>query len=239
MAKYTLKAWLADNTVTNDDKTDKILLLESAGNLTQKDILDRMKQEDTGLRNETLEHVVNLYHRMMKAQLLNGYSINTGMFRATPQFRGVVQGGTWDDKINSIYISFTQDKELREGIKETSVQILGEKGDTMYIISGEDASTKLTDGSATAGRNYILYGKKIKVEGDDAKVGITLTAADNTVTPIPLDMLAVNDPSKLIVLLPVGLAAGEYTLTVTTQFSSNVSKLLKEPRSASRSITVV
>ena len=29
----TLKGWLADNTVTTDDKTDKILLLESAGNI--------------------------------------------------------------------------------------------------------------------------------------------------------------------------------------------------------------
>ena len=48
--KHVLKGWLVDNSVTADDKTDKILRLESAGNLELSDILEAMKQEDTGLR---------------------------------------------------------------------------------------------------------------------------------------------------------------------------------------------
>ena len=38
--KTELKGWLADNTVTTDNKEDKILVLESAGNLTLSDVLD-------------------------------------------------------------------------------------------------------------------------------------------------------------------------------------------------------
>ena len=45
--KTELKGWLADNTVTTDNKEDKILVLESAGNLTLTDVLDEMKEEDT------------------------------------------------------------------------------------------------------------------------------------------------------------------------------------------------
>ena len=45
--KTELKGWLADNTVTTDKKEDKILVLESAGNLTLSDVLDEMKEEDT------------------------------------------------------------------------------------------------------------------------------------------------------------------------------------------------
>ena len=56
--KTELKGWLADNTVTTDNKEDKILVLESAGNLTLSDVLDEMKKEDTGLRAETLKHAV-------------------------------------------------------------------------------------------------------------------------------------------------------------------------------------
>ena len=41
--KTELKGWLADNTVTTDNKEDKILVLESAGNLTLSDVLDEMK----------------------------------------------------------------------------------------------------------------------------------------------------------------------------------------------------
>ena len=45
--KTELKGWLADNTVTTDNKEDKILVLESAGNLTLSDVLDEMKKDGT------------------------------------------------------------------------------------------------------------------------------------------------------------------------------------------------
>ena len=67
--KTELKGWLADNTVTTDNKEDKILVLESAGNLTLSDVLDEMKKEDTGLRAETLKHAVDLFQRTVSARL--------------------------------------------------------------------------------------------------------------------------------------------------------------------------
>ena len=217
--KHTLKGWLVDNAVTVDNKEDKILMLESAGSLTLEDILSEMKKEDTGLREETIEHAVKLYHR------------------AVPQFRGVVDGGQWDQKKNSIYVSFTQDKDLREAIAQTSVNILGEKRDAMYIIGGEDAATRATDGMATAGRNYTLNGRLIKVVGEHESVGITLTDASGKVSKLPNDMLVVNNPSQLIILLPSDLTDGHYTLTVTTQYSGT-NTLLKTPRSTSKVITI-
>ena len=38
--KKVLKGWLIDNAVTTDNKTDKILLLASAGRLTLDDVLE-------------------------------------------------------------------------------------------------------------------------------------------------------------------------------------------------------
>ena len=75
--KHTLKGWLVDNAVTVDNKEDKILMLESAGSLTLEDILSAMKKEDTGLREETIEHAVKLYHRVLSDLILSGYSVNT------------------------------------------------------------------------------------------------------------------------------------------------------------------
>ena len=235
--KHTLKGWLVDNTVTVDNKEDKILMLESVGSLTLEDILSEMKKEDTGLREETIEHAVKLYHRVLSDLILSGYSVNTGLFRAVPQFRGVVDNGQWDQKKNSIYVSFTQDKDLREAIAQTSVNILGEKRDAMYIIGGEDAATRATDGMATAGRNYTLNGRLIKVVGEHESVGITLTDASGKVSKLPNDMLVVNNPSQLIILLPSDLTDGDYTLTVTTQYSGT-NTLLKTPRSTSKVITI-
>ena len=117
--KHTLKGWLVDNAVTIDDKEDKILMLESAGSLTMADIIEEMKKEDTGLRTETLEHALKLFNRVTTDLLLNGFAVNTGLFHAVPQFRGVIENGAWNPEKNSIYVSFTQDKELREAIAET------------------------------------------------------------------------------------------------------------------------
>ena len=78
--KHTLKGWLADNAVTADNKTDKILLLESAGAMNKEDILEKMFNANTGLQPETLRHVVDLYHRIVLDALLEGKQVNTGLF---------------------------------------------------------------------------------------------------------------------------------------------------------------
>lgn len=110
--KNVLKIWLVDNTVTVDNKDDKIGQLESSGNLSLQDILNEMHKEDTGLRPETIEHVVKLYNRVVGDLILSGYSVNTGLYHAVAQLRGVIDGGRWNPEKNSVYVSFTQDKEL-------------------------------------------------------------------------------------------------------------------------------
>lgn len=235
--KKVLKGWLADNTVTTDNKTDKILLLESAGSVNLDGILEEMLKQDTGLRPETLRHSIDLYNRVLMDLILNGYSVNTGLFRAVAQLTGVIEGGVWNKEKNSIYVSFTQDKALREAIQETAVNILGEKANVMYILETEDKKTGRKDGSATAGRNFFVRGAMLKVVGEDESVGITLTSAAKVVTKLDDDMITINNPSSLTLLLPSDLAEGEYILTVTTQFASS-GHLLKEPRSVSTQIWI-
>lgn len=235
--KHTLKAWMVDNTVTTDNTEDKILQLEPAGNLTLDDVLEEMKDEDTGLRRETIDHVVKLYHRVLADLLMQGYEINADLFYMTPRFQGVVEGGVWNPEKNSIYVSITQGKTLREAIAETSVEILGQKQAVMYINEGMDATSRVPGTTATAGRNYTLTGRMLKVVGDDPSVGIKLTDADGTETRLADDMIAVNEPSRLVILIPPTMKDGTYTLTVTTQYKVGAG-LLKTPRSASCMITI-
>ncbi|WP_455638096.1 DNA-binding domain-containing protein [Parabacteroides sp.] len=231
-----LKGWLVDNTVTTDNLTDKILQLESAGKADFDDIIDEMLKEDTGLRIETLRHSVSLYNRVVARLILSGYSVNTGLFRAVAKFLGVVEGGVWNTEKNSIYVAVTQDKDLREAIAQTTVNILGTKSNVMYILETEDRKTNLKDGTATSGRNLIVRGAMLKVVGSDEAVGVTLTDSKGVVTKLDDDMIASNKPSELMLLVPPGLANGEYTLTITTQYSTGTT--LKSPRSVSTSLWV-
>ena len=233
----TLKGWLADNSVTTDNKDDKILLLESSGKAGLEQIYKEMKEEDTGLRMETIVHVVTLFLRVVMRLILNGYSVNTGIFRAVAQFVGVVEKGQWNPATNSVYVSFTQEKLLREEIAKTKVEILATKANVMYILEVEDRKTGLKDGTATPGRNFFVRGSHLKVVGSNPAVGVTLTDSTGNVTKLVDDELSINKPSELTLLLPAGLKDDTYTLTVCTQYSQSA-QLLKEPRSVSTTIVV-
>lgn len=234
--QHVLKAWLVDNTITVDNLNDKILQLESSGNANLKDILELMQEEDTGLRPETLQHAITLYNRVVTDLLLRGVNVNTELFYAVAQLQGVAEKGVWNSEKNSIYVVFKQGKYLREEIAKTKVEILGEKAGVMYIIETEDRKTHLTDGSATAGRNLFVRGAMLKIVGDNEAVGVTLTDTKGNVTKLEEDLIASNKPSELTLLIPADLSNGEYTLTVTTQYTGGA--LLKSPRSASTTIWV-
>lgn len=64
--EHILKSWLVDNSITTDNKEDKILLSETVGNVTLSDIYRLMRAEDTGLREETIRHVTDLFQRVVE-----------------------------------------------------------------------------------------------------------------------------------------------------------------------------
>lgn len=233
----TLKGWLADNTVTADPN-DKILILETTGKADINKVYEEMLNEDTGLRKETIVHVTTLYERVCARLLMNGWQLNTGLFYAVPRFTGVVEGGRWNPLKNSIYVAFNQDKVIREEIVKTTVHILGEKSNVMYILEVEDRKTGLKDGTVTPGRNFFVRGANLKVVGDKPGIGVRfVNTKSNTVVTLDADMITANKPSELTLLVPSDLADGNYELTITTQYS-NGKVLLKEPRSVSVGVHV-
>ncbi len=235
--EVTLKAWITDNSITIDNKEDKILIPETVGSVSLSGIYKEMKAEDTGLREETIRHVTDLFQRVVTRLVLSGYNVNTGLFYAAPKITGIIEQGKWNPEKNAIYVSITQGKQLREAIAKTHVQILGEKANRMYIAGSEDTSTRAEDGTCTPGRNLVLTGRMLKIAGNNSLVGVTLINSQGAETKLPEDMIVVNNPSQLIVLLPTNLEAGKYELKVTTQHSGG-KNLLKEPRSVSKVITV-
>lgn len=231
--KYQINVQMMDNAVTKDNPDDKIFTVISNGTADKERLIAEMMKVNPGLEEETLRHVLDLENRVTIDLLMKGMRVNNGLYDVALQCKGVVQGTAWDPNVNTLYANFTQGKEVRETIAGATINVLGEKGATMYFSSSEDAATGAKEFHATAGSNFILTGKNIKVVGDDPSVGITLTSSEDTETKITGGAIGVNQPSKLVFFIPAGLADGDYTLTVTTQFGGNTKSLLSTPRSVS------
>lgn len=235
--KYQLNVLIADNTITPDDPDDKIFVIVSNGTADQDRIITEMMLVNPGLERETLQHVFKLEHRITRRLLMSGMRVNNGLYDACLACRGLVHGASWDPNSNVLYVNFQQGKELREAISNTVINVIGEKGDVMYIASSIDAETGAEGFVATSGSNFTLLGKNIKIAGDDPSVGITLTDSEGTETKIKGGLIGVNQPSKLVFFIPAGLDDGVYTLKVTTQYSSGA-QMLKTPRSIVRTLTI-
>jgi hypothetical protein len=82
----------------------------------------------------------------------------------------------------------------------------------------------------TPGGAVNLAGVKIRIVGDSPDNGIFLTEINSgAITQIPANSIPINDPSKITFVIPADLPAGDYHLSITTQYSS-ASKTLNEPR---------
>lgn len=227
---HTLIGRLIANTLLTGTDEEMILKIVPTGALGLPDLIDRMKEENTGLRRETIEHVVQLYHRTVSEAVLDGYIVNTDLYRAEPQAHGYIKDGAWNPQKNSIYVSFGPSTELRQEAARTQVVIRGMAQEKRYIAGVEDTATHATDGTATPGRCLIVRGRYIKIVGDPDQVGLTLVSDQGVETRIPPELITLNYPTQILFLLPADLDEGAYTLTIATQFSDNPKKPLRVPR---------
>ena len=106
------------------------------------------------------------------------------------------------------------------------------------LLNGAVAETRAADGvtktetAPTPGKNLTLTGRNIKVVGTDPSVGVTFTSVESPQTTVkvgPAD-ITVNEPSRLIFVLPEEVTDGLWTVSVTTQAGSSNRHLVKEPR---------
>ena len=125
---------------------------------------------------------------------------------------------------------------LRESGQE-SAEVMEEQEELMRVMSDiiaihsvTDAFTGKRDGSLAKGRNAEIRGAFIKVVGDGVSVGVAFTKTDTgTRTLLDSHDIVINEPSRVLIMVPASLAAGTYDLSLTTQFTGS-NKTLKNPR---------
>ncbi|MDY3521478.1 DNA-binding domain-containing protein [Riemerella anatipestifer] len=226
----TLKAWLRPNLLTKDDPNDFVAVPLLGGSLGITEIIEALKKEGMEIQTETAVDIITRFNRKASELVLNGYSVNTGLVYMRPAIKGVFYDKTWDKENHSVYVNVNQGTDLRKAANDTKVEILGEQSSPMSVFSITDKATGKVDGTLTKGKNAEIKGTYIKIDGDNPKNGIVFKNLD-TQNEIKLakDNIVINEPSRVLILVPSDLEAGNYELSITTQ-SSTGSVLLKEPR---------
>lgn len=230
MAKK-MKAWLKPNPLTAD-KSDFIAVIESFGSVAPNDIINALVAEGMELKPETVLDVITRYNRKSIELVLGGHSVNTGIVHMRPVIKGVFRNKTWNPAEHHLYVAIIQGADIRTALAETTVNIMGEHPDPASLFNITDLSTGMTDGSLTRGFNAELKGTYIKIAGDDPSCGIWFRdAATAAETQLGSQYISLNDPSRLMIIVPPTMASGAYELYVRTQYTVGKQQL-KQPRTA-------
>jgi hypothetical protein len=226
--KNILKAWLRKNELT-PDPNDYTAIVSPMGSINKSGLIDAVMEEGIELKRETVEDVVNRYNRLAARFAARGWNVDTGLVYLRAIITGVFFGKKFDPSKNGLYVSATQGVEIRKELADTEVEILGEMPDVMNIYQVINLQTKAADGTLTRGRNAEVEGSYIKIAGSNPSVGVYLeNVVSGKAYRLDEEYVIMNNPSKLMLLIPLEVEAGICRLKVVTQFSSG--HLLKTPR---------
>lgn len=233
-----LKAWLKNNHLT-EDPNDFSATVSGMGSKNLDDIVDDIMKDGTENNRNTIKNIVTRFQEKAMQLVLSGHNVNTGMVYMRPVIKGAIYNKTWNPETNTVYVAMNQGMQLRRAISDTEVEFLGITRDLIEFYGLTDMNTGASDGTLSKGRNAELKGSHIKIVGDHPDCGVYFihTTTNETIKLSP-EAIVLNEPSRLMLLIPDSIPDGEYELKVTTQYSSGRTNL-NAPRSASFQLLVV
>lgn len=169
----------------------------------------------------------------------SGYIISTPFCLSMPAASGTVLktdlSKPVDRNVVKVYTTLSQGMALRKAMAACKVEIFTQPAVVGPLLNGGEATTRNQDGTTRApgaGQMMQLTGRNLKLAGTDASVGILFTSVeDNSKTVfIPQNEVSINEPTRLMFVLPSGVTDGSWRVKVTSQHSSG-GKTLKAPRS--------
>ena len=170
-----LKASLRKNLVT-EFSNDYIAQITEKGSMDMENIVDELLNDGYEINRQLALELLTKFNDKVSNLVLSGFNVNTGLINMHPVIKGILKGGKWNFKNNSVAISINESFDLRKAISETKVEVLNEKGETI-ILNDEP-------------ENNSLIG--FKVETSDLNFGET----DNTACGIAFRKWLLESPRK-------------------------------------------
>ena len=231
---------MAYEAVLTERKDDYYLRAKTVGSLDLRAIA-REYAAQNNLNEDQVYAILNGAEQIKARAVASGYIVNTPTALYQPSATGTVLKADLSKPVDhdkvKVYATISQGPQMREFMQACRLEIFTQPAVVGPLLNGAVAETRAADGTTltrtapTPGKNLTLTGRNIKVVGTDPSVGVTLTSVENPDTVIritPAD-ITINEPTRLIFVLPTTVTDGLWTVSVTTQFGSN-RIMVKKPR---------
>lgn len=220
------------NTIT-EDPNDYILRIVTRGNVSLEDLAKDVTAMRSGFMYQTVLDVLICFKEAVRSRMLDGFSINAGLFNAYLQAKGVYYKDDRSlDELKGQYVTWniSPGSEILDSLAALKVVIDGVDPVGPQIYRVQDVKSGQVNALITPNRNLKIFGDKLCIAGEKEDNGVFFVpvATGTTVKVDPTDIVD-NSPKQLTIVIPE-LPAGDYTLRVVTQFSSSAT-VVKEPRS--------
>jgi len=217
-------------TKRKDDRFGRVVTSKS---LNEDDLIAIAVSQRTDLNPITLKASMDILQSVAIAQIVNGASVSFGLGYINLGVNGVFVGdhSNWDSAKHSLSVRITPTAKLRKAVKACRVEVRGMAPSGATVNTVTDVTTGEVNNRLTPGGGVKVTGTRIKIAGEHPSVGIRLINQETSgIIVLPATSLLLNDPSKITFIAPIALVAGDYKISITTQFSTS-NTLLKEPRS--------
>ena len=208
------------------------------------DIASKAAVYNIGTSPKVIEEGLNAGIELIYYLVADGFRIKTPLFNLKMRIPGEYSGketslpdGVYP--VARLQTSSTFRKYLREKV---SVEFDGFDSNNGIIAEITDDATGRVDEVITIGNIITIHGDGIKVDGDEEnknKIGVYFRSKSGAVTKA--QVIAVNEPRTLKILVPQGLKKGaEYYVSIETQTTAKrTAHILKDVRSVCSDFTVI
>ncbi|HAP44399.1 MAG TPA: hypothetical protein DD477_06130 [Spirochaetaceae bacterium] len=197
-------------------------------------IIAHIGEHETSVRPLTIQYCAGLLKTEILRLLATGSAVN--VLDICTAYLGVKGGVSGDNpsptELNRFELHCTPTTEAHAITTNLSTASVNKTEPGGFINRIVDLFSSQADSRITAGRSLRLSGQRLRVTGDDPRVGIyfvdTLDAAVRI--QVPASYLTCNRPGQLEFFVPDQLAVGQsYRLELVSQYSSGDYQV-KEPR---------
>jgi hypothetical protein len=204
----------------------------STGSLKIDDLIAIAVTRRSDINALTMKAVYEILREIAQEEVCSGKSVEFGLTYNRLGVEGVFVGdhAAWDKEKNRLVLVSVPLRDIRREIENIEVEVLGMASSGIFVNTLTDIASNKVNTCITPGGGVKLSGSKMKIVGNTENIGIHLTnISTGAQVAIPIDSIMSNEPKKIVFVVPANLPAGDYRLSITTQFS-NYAKWLKEPR---------